>query len=563
MTRVHTSMIACLLLIPASASAVTLTLQSEEAPYTGVTLQTYRTSSPDTDTHVVRVDLCAAGVHVESTMAPDGLQTAGSWADDVGAQVAINGDFYATSPTRVYGHAVGGGLAWPLDQTGRDPGYASEWYADKYGYVAFGHDWVDFTPTEQVKNQGIALEGYGLTEVGVAGPPGALSLVSGFPQLVIDGVPVDCSSPTDSSCFPDRTDMRSRHPRSAMGLSADRQELILVAVDGRTSASDGMYGEELADLMGQLGAHTAFNLDGGGSTQLWLEDRGYVNDASGNNFGGGVRSVANHWGIRAEGTGRPGHCEVEPACALLPPTGGVIDDDSSCFRTFGNPVYWREEAAGHGGHLFWTNAWDTDQPENWAWWQVQLQDAGEYEVEVYVDPAFGVFGEARYEVVAADATYDVLIDQGAASGWVSLGVFPFDAGGRQHVAVFDDHDGWVGSDQHVVADALRLTRTDLPEEPEPDPDPEPEPMETADTGVGDSGLVDTGWVATDEPEEPTEPGEAPTTTGSVVPNERQPTITDDQAPYEGMSGCSTSGAGGGLWLALLTVGYRRRYPRGV
>ena len=49
--------------------------------------------------------------------------------------------------------------------------------------------------------------------------------------------------------------MRERHPRSAVGLTVDKQELIMVAVDGRSSSNSGMYGAELADLMGQLGAH--------------------------------------------------------------------------------------------------------------------------------------------------------------------------------------------------------------------------------------------------------------------------------------------------------------------
>jgi DNA-binding NarL/FixJ family response regulator len=37
---------------------------------------------------------------------------------------------------------------------------------------------------------------------------------------VIEGTPITCSSPTASSCFPDRSDMRDRHPRSAIGLTA-------------------------------------------------------------------------------------------------------------------------------------------------------------------------------------------------------------------------------------------------------------------------------------------------------------------------------------------------------
>ncbi len=91
----------------------------------------YTTTSPTTHTWVTLVDLCTANVHVTSTRAPSGLQSTGSWATDEGVQVATNGDFYATGPVRVCGNAVGRGLAWPLDQTGDDPGYSlSRLHAD-------------------------------------------------------------------------------------------------------------------------------------------------------------------------------------------------------------------------------------------------------------------------------------------------------------------------------------------------------------------------------------------------------------------------------------------------
>jgi Phosphodiester glycosidase len=92
-----------------------------------------------------------------------------------------------------------------------------------------------------------------------------------------------------------------RHPRSAVGLSADRKTLILVAVDGRQATlafnfgdpiepgeekyighSRGVTYAELGALMKSLGAADAINLDGGGSTALVVKD-----------FRTGVFSVAN------------------------------------------------------------------------------------------------------------------------------------------------------------------------------------------------------------------------------------------------------------------------------
>jgi exopolysaccharide biosynthesis protein len=58
-----------------------------------------------------------------------------------------------------------------------------------------------------------------------------------------------------------------RHPRAALGIAEDA--LIAVACDGRRSGVDaGLSMLELADVMVQLGAHSAINLDGGGSTTL-------------------------------------------------------------------------------------------------------------------------------------------------------------------------------------------------------------------------------------------------------------------------------------------------------
>ena len=63
-----------------------------------------------------------------------------------------------------------------------------------------------------------------------------------------------------------------RHPRSAVGISADARTLLLVAVDGRQAHSCGATLEELGQLMQSLGAHEAINLDGGGSTTLVVKD---------------------------------------------------------------------------------------------------------------------------------------------------------------------------------------------------------------------------------------------------------------------------------------------------
>lgn len=58
-----------------------------------------------------------------------------------------------------------------------------------------------------------------------------------------------------------------RYPRAALGVSAG--SLMAVACDGRRSRVDGGLSMlELAELMVELGAENAINLDGGGSTTL-------------------------------------------------------------------------------------------------------------------------------------------------------------------------------------------------------------------------------------------------------------------------------------------------------
>lgn len=58
------------------------------------------------------------------------------------------------------------------------------------------------------------------------------------------------------------------HPRTGLGITKDRKHLILVTVDGRTASYRGVTQTELANLLIQLGAYEAINLDGGGSTQM-------------------------------------------------------------------------------------------------------------------------------------------------------------------------------------------------------------------------------------------------------------------------------------------------------
>ena len=73
----------------------------------------------------------------------------------------------------------------------------------------------------------------------------------------------------------------NRHPRTAIGMT-EKNHLIAVVVDGRSSEAHGMSTEELAVLMQVLGYTDAMNLDGGGSSTAWVKNRGVVNYPSDN-----------------------------------------------------------------------------------------------------------------------------------------------------------------------------------------------------------------------------------------------------------------------------------------
>ena len=92
--------------------------------------------------------------------------------------------------------------------------------------------------------------------------------VGGWPRVVLDGANVGVRADSLEGTFPRFSS--ARHPRSAIALSRDSTQLMLVVVDGRRPWSVGMSLAELADNLIALGAYQAMNLDGGGSSALWV-----------------------------------------------------------------------------------------------------------------------------------------------------------------------------------------------------------------------------------------------------------------------------------------------------
>lgn len=89
-------------------------------------------------------------------------------------------------------------------------------------------------------------------------------IISGGPYLVKNG-----------NIFIDMTEQKlgavgGKNPRTAIGYTQDGN-LIMVAVDGREGASVGMTLRELAGFMQSIGCVNAMNLDGGGSTVMYVK----------------------------------------------------------------------------------------------------------------------------------------------------------------------------------------------------------------------------------------------------------------------------------------------------
>ena len=323
---------------PAEAQR-SITWRTDETIEPGVRLRTARfnqSAAVGSEFYVGDVGLCQDGISMAVTAPRTSLSRTSGWADPGGIELAVNGDFYESigGNWMVYGDVVGNGLQWPCANNGACIG-DWHWASGNYGFVAVGRGWVDFTHTEHVKQNLAAYRaaGYSVdggwqpTTVRPALRTDTYGLISGFPELVIEGRVVTCPDPT-GGCFPDRGDMSVRHPRTAIGITSDRRTLLLLVADGRDRrASAGLNGEELAWLMGEVGAWQAFNLDGGGSSTMWLRGRGIINSPS----GGSERSVLNHVGIFTGGSdGAVNCCPAELCNGSDDDCDGEIDDGLAC-----------------------------------------------------------------------------------------------------------------------------------------------------------------------------------------------------------------------------------------
>jgi hypothetical protein len=214
---------------------------------------------------VVTVDLDQGGYRFFVTPYENRRRTTSAFVEKYDALLAINGGFWGGEWG---GFTVGEGELWKKDDFDT---------STVVGFGPRGDDGrlrVDFRPTEEMLTKPL---------------PWMQQALTGIPMLIEGGKIVDVEV--------DHTLFKHKHPRTAMGMTKDGSTVLLVVVDGRQPDwSLGLKTEQLAQLLGSHGAHTAVNLDGGSSSTLVVPKLGgLVNDPCYKKAD--ERQVPNHLGI--------------------------------------------------------------------------------------------------------------------------------------------------------------------------------------------------------------------------------------------------------------------------
>ncbi|QWW19344.1 phosphodiester glycosidase family protein [Schaalia sp. 19OD2882] len=158
-----------------------------------------------------------------------------------GAVLAINGDYYGFRDT---GIVIRNGVVY------RDKG-------TRQGLAI--HEDGTMRVYDETSTDAQTLVDQGVWQTLSFGP----ALVEGGAMVEgIDSVEIDTNFGNHS--------IQGNQPRTAIGI-VDANHFVFVVVDGRAKGhSRGVTMTELAKIMVDLGATTAYNLDGGGSSELWF-----------------------------------------------------------------------------------------------------------------------------------------------------------------------------------------------------------------------------------------------------------------------------------------------------
>ena len=130
---------------------------------------------------------------------------------------------------------------------------------------------------------------------------GIYTAITGFYPIVSNGVNFGVAA---SNSYPDPT-IHGVQPRTAYGVSKDNHYFFMMTIDGRQSGySDGALDVETGYWMTNCGAWNAINMDGGGSTALYMSDSTgnpvAVNHSSYLPAYGRERYIGSHFGVFAK-----------------------------------------------------------------------------------------------------------------------------------------------------------------------------------------------------------------------------------------------------------------------
>lgn len=210
--------------------------------YPGVTYTRHVTDDPAVVAHVVEVDLTQPGVGFLVTPPDENGRfaplTTAQFLRQTDVQLAINGSFYQET-----------GREDALLPLGLTISEGQPWTNGRFGY-----------PTLCVsESNAIQIDPTGLCT------PDTVQALAGNVLLLNRGVPLD----SRENRFPGRGNAFRPQPRTAVALNETGTTLWLVVIDGRQgSYSEGMTLDALGEFLQELGAYTALNLDGGGSSTL-------------------------------------------------------------------------------------------------------------------------------------------------------------------------------------------------------------------------------------------------------------------------------------------------------
>lgn len=233
--------------------------------------------------HIVSIDLSAPNLRVWVTpgnAAPDRTettaQTTAEFMQKFDLQLAVNASFFfpfrEETPWDFYPHS--GDRTNPIGQTiAEGKVYSSS--ESGWPVLCFVSDRAQILPAEC--------------------PPNTTAAVAGNQILIANGKSIATDAATDRP-----------YPRTAVAIAPDNRQLWLIAIDGKQPLySEGATLTEVTAIALALGANSAINLDGGGSTTLAVRRNGQVtllNAPIHTKLPMRQRPIANHIGFYARPT---------------------------------------------------------------------------------------------------------------------------------------------------------------------------------------------------------------------------------------------------------------------